>query len=109
MRVTDQDTGKHYHLDATPELKAELERHDAAVCEHPECEVRQLLRSNGALHLYKQCLSCGSSVGVALRKSPEFAKAPAWNERHKEQYKAARETVPSGIRLEFAWRVLRVT
>lgn len=97
MRVIDQDTGKYCHLDVTSELKAELARHDAAACKHPEREVRQRLRSNGALHLYEQCLSCGASVGLALKRSPEFANAPAWNEGHEEHYNAARETEREAI------------
>jgi 5-methylcytosine-specific restriction endonuclease McrA len=34
---------------------------------------------------------------MALKKSPEFAKAPAWNESHEEQYEAMREAERSAI------------
>jgi hypothetical protein len=55
------------------------------------------LRSNGARHYYEQCLTCGLSVGMALKKSPEFANAPAWNESQEDQYRASREAEHADI------------
>jgi hypothetical protein len=54
MRVIDQDTGKHYYLDVTEELEAEVTEHRNSLCEHPQKEIRQRKNRAGALQLYEQ-------------------------------------------------------
>ncbi|MDA9419136.1 hypothetical protein XH81_30325 [Bradyrhizobium sp. CCBAU 25360] len=72
MHVTDRDTGKQYYLDMTPELKADLAAYHGGHCEHSSSEVRQRRDGEGAMHFYCQCLTCGKSIGSALRKVPEL-------------------------------------
>lgn len=92
IRVIDDETGKSCVLDMTPELRANLDAHYAADCKHPEREIRQRTVGAGALHFYHQCVTCGASVGQAIKKSPELADAPAWNTGLQRRYVAIRET-----------------
>ena len=91
MRVIEQDTGKQWHLDMTPELKADLEAFRASFCEHPSLEIRQRRDGGGATHYYRQCVVCGNSVGSALKKSPELAVSPPWKENEYENYEIGRK------------------
>ncbi|HVI77923.1 MAG TPA: hypothetical protein VM715_07135 [Candidatus Acidoferrum sp.] len=91
MRVIDQDTGKSYFLDRTPELEAELDAFHQSLCKHPQVEIRQRKDGGGASHFYRQCVICGTSVGSALKKSPELINLPQWKDDHEAKYIADRE------------------
>jgi hypothetical protein len=97
MRVTDQDTGKPYHLEMTPELKADLSAYQKSQCEHFQVEVRQRRDGGGASHYFRQCLACGRSVGSALKKSPELVSSPLWNDDHEAKHEADRKAQFDGI------------
>jgi hypothetical protein len=91
MRVTDQDTGKPYSLDRTPELKADLDAFYQSQCLHQRVEIRQRKHGGGATHVYRQCVTCGTSVGTALKKSPDLLNSPPWKDDHEAKYIADRE------------------
>lgn len=91
MRVIDQDTGETYYLDITPDLSAELASYTEAECKHTEVEIRQRRKKGGSLHIYRQCLACGMSVGSALKKSAELTNLPPWNEGHEERHAVGRK------------------
>jgi 5-methylcytosine-specific restriction endonuclease McrA len=91
MRVIDQETGKPYHLDRTPDLDADLDAFYASQCHHETVEIRQRKDGGGASHFYRQCTNCGTSVGSALKKSAELLNAPPWHPDHEDQYNVARE------------------
>ncbi|MDA9513493.1 hypothetical protein XI04_10630 [Bradyrhizobium sp. CCBAU 11430] len=90
MHVTDRDTGKQYYLDMTPELKADLAAYHGGHCEHSSSEVRQRRDGEGAMHFYCQCLTCGKSIGSALRKVPELASSPPWQDDLENTFHRAR-------------------
>ncbi|SRR6266849_6211614 len=92
MRVIDQDAGKPYHLEMTPELKADLDAYQKSHCEHLEVEVRQRRDGGGASHFYRQCIECGRSVGSALKKTPELTNSPLWKDDHEAKYEADRKS-----------------
>lgn len=91
MRVVDQDTGKPFHLDITPELRVDLDAYHSAFCPHAELEIRQRKDGGGATHFYKQCVACGKSVGSALKKSPELTGSPPWKDNHETNFEASRK------------------
>jgi hypothetical protein len=97
MRVTDQDTGKIYHLDLTDELRSDLDAYHASHCKHEKTEIRQRKNKGGAWHVYQQCLSCGASVGSAVKRTPDLKNPPVWKQGHEEQYIDAREAERKSI------------
>src|SRR6266436_5556226 len=97
MRVIDQDTGKSYSLDRTPELEGDLDAFYQSRCNHPNVEIRQRQDGGGASHFYRQCRTCGTSVGSALKKTPELINSPPWKTDHEANYNAERETERLGI------------
>ena len=90
MRVTDQDTGKEFFLDSTPEFKADSESVYAR-CSHSRKELRQKRNRGGAIQYIDQCLDCGDSVGLFQKHSPGLVSSPAWDDQLQESYFAARE------------------
>ncbi len=66
-------------------------------CDHPESEIRKKICSNGTIQWKRQCLQCGDSVGVSLKKDsiplPQRYQAvefdehlrEAWNERRQQR------------------------
>lgn len=91
MRVIDQDTGKHFYLDVSDELQAELANHSRSYCVHPKTEIRQRANRGGAIQLYYQCTTCGSSVGSAIKKTADLMNSPSWIDGRLEQYNAAHQ------------------
>src|ERR1700730_17145069 len=90
MRVVDQDTGKDFILDKTPELSADLAPLNEA-CSHPHKELRQRRNRGGAIQYIEQCLRCGSSVGLFRKHAPELETLPNWNEQIERDFTATRK------------------
>jgi hypothetical protein len=90
MRVIDQDTGKPFNLDTTPELHSDLDAFYASECQHPDVEIRKRTISS-AQHFYRQCKSCGSSIGSALKRSPDLEGVPLWDAVRGGEYNDARQ------------------
>lgn len=90
MRVIDQDTGKQFNLDRTPEFLAEIAPVDTP-CDHSRRELRQRLNKGGAVQYIEQCLRCGESVGLFRKHTPDLVGTPAWNEQLEEEFYAARK------------------
>jgi uncharacterized protein with PIN domain len=97
MRVIDHDTGKHYHLEVTEELEADLNAHQQSHCVHPETEIRQRRNRGGALQLYRQCVTCGASVGSAIKRSVDLSDSPPWKDGYEEQYNSVRKVAYDAI------------
>jgi 5-methylcytosine-specific restriction endonuclease McrA len=91
VRETDQDTGKIFHLDSTPELSAELGRLNEA-CKHPKTEIRQRKNKAGAILYREQCLRCGNPFGMFLKHSRELEGVPAWDEHIALHFDSARKS-----------------
>jgi hypothetical protein len=91
LRVIDQDTGKPYFLDRTPELDSDLDGFAKSHCAHDNVEIRQRMHGGGALHFYRQCTRCGKSIGSALKKVVELESSLPWNVELVETFHAARE------------------
>jgi hypothetical protein len=91
MKVTDEDTGKPFFLDVTAALSDDLEIWRNAACGHPAVEVRKRRDGGGAVHFFRQCTSCGTSVGTALKKSTELDSAAAWDKKLESRTQKQRE------------------
>ena len=91
MKVTDQDTGKAFFLDTTDALSNDLEAWRSAACDHPAVEVRKRRDGGGAVHFFRQCISCGTSVGTALKKAKELDGAASWDEQLEPRCQNQRE------------------
>jgi hypothetical protein len=92
MKVMDQDTGKPFLLDVTKALSNDLEAWRNAACDHVTVEVRRRKDGGGAVHFFRQCVHCGTSVGTALKKAKELESAPGWDEQlepHSQQQREA--------------------
>lgn len=96
MRVIDQDTGKPFNLDTTLELHSDLDAFYASECQHPANEIRKRIIA-GAQHFYRQCISCGTSIGSALKKSSDMEAAPTWDTIRDDQYSSSRGTERESI------------
>jgi hypothetical protein len=91
VKVTDQDTGKSFFLDTTDPLSNDLEAWRNAACSHPAVEVRKRKDGGGAVHFFRQCTSCGTSVGTALKKAKELDRAASWDEQLEPRCQNQRE------------------
>jgi hypothetical protein len=100
MRVIDQDTGRHCHLDVTEELQADLDAHYQSCCIHRQTEIRKRKNKGGILHFYRQCMTCGASVGPAIKRTPKLENSPAWKDDHEAQYNQSRRAEYDAIILK---------
>src|SRR5262245_60705109 len=84
-RVIDQDTGKSFILDHTPELDADLAPLSER-CEHSKTELRQRRNRGGAIQYAEQCLTCGRAASMFKKHSADLANAPQWDDDLEQGY-----------------------
>lgn len=54
-------------------------------------------KAGGSLHLYRQCIHCGVSIGTALKRSPEFDHAADWDAETEARFRAERKSAYAAI------------
>jgi hypothetical protein len=92
VRVIDQDTGKPYNLDITPELRRDIDAFLASECNHTNSEIRKRKISNG-VHFYCQCTECGNAIGAALKRSAEMDSSPPWDTTLQDKHREKRDAI----------------
>jgi 5-methylcytosine-specific restriction endonuclease McrA len=97
MRVIDEDTGKEFILDSTPEYKADMEVHWQSLCQHEKAEIRRRPARGGAVHFYRQCLTCGESVGSAVGRANVPSEVKPWDDVLGPRYRAKKDAERKAI------------
>ena len=97
MRVIDEDTGKEFILDSTPEYQADMEAHWQSLCQHEKAEIRRRPARGGAVHFYRQCLTCGESVGSAVGRANVPSEALPWDDVLGPRYRAKKDAERKAI------------
>lgn len=71
-------------------------------CSHPTHEVRKKLASDGAISIWRYCLTCGQKITPAIRKATltaaEIEALPVWDYELEKAYNRARE--------ELRWKMM---
>jgi hypothetical protein len=60
-------------------------------CAHPRSEIRRRIQSNGVVAYWRQCLTCGQTVGSALKHCDAPTDAKPFDEVARNRYWAERE------------------
>jgi hypothetical protein len=81
LRCVDDETGKPFNLNPTPELEEERgQAYKQFQCDCANTEVRRRVVAGGGVQFTRQCLSCGKGVGGAIAKHAIQGNPPDWNE-----------------------------
>lgn len=97
LKRIDADTGQNFTLDMTEELRADLEAHWGAECEHPETVLRRVTLSNQSIQYRHVCERCGAKVGLAIKKSVAPLNIPVDDGRKALEYARARDVELSAL------------
>jgi hypothetical protein len=90
MKFTD-DNGVTHHIYPTKAFVADLRKHhDHFDCRHDSAEpaLRRRTVAGGGVRIVRQCLRCGASVGSPVKKTPEHASLPPFDEATEEHFDA---------------------